>query len=152
MTDLILIHKAIDANFHCFRKGMPGYQKPLRAIEYNKTSYEDPIKLEKDGKDVSVWTTLPIVMAIGFSDAFGIHRDDAMDLWLIDTDEEYDYKLMLYHMCLEKALKTYANKLSTGKIDDEGAYRFFVKYNLVNNYINFHRPKEFFSKKNLLLS
>jgi len=151
MSDLILIHKAIDANYHCFRRGMDGYQKPLRAIEYNKTSYEDPIKLIKEGKDVSVWTTAPIIMALGIADSFGISRDEAMDFWLIDTDEEYDYKLSLFKLCIEKALKTYTNKMSTGKIDDEGAYRFFLKYNLVNNYINIYKPKEFFNKKLLIL-
>lgn len=152
MNDLILIHKAIDATFHCYRKGMDGYQKPLRAIEVKKTSYEDVFTIpnpDKKGETISIWTTQPIIMAIGIAKSWGINDYDIMDFWDINTEAEFNYKYKCYRQVIETIFKDIADGEGKHSLD-EGAYRFYVKYNLVNNYIKHYRHKPFYDSSKLL--
>jgi len=153
MNRLIEIHKAVDANFHCWRKSQVEYQKPLRAIELKKTSYEDVMKINinQDGEDkeVSIWTTIPIIMAIGIATNTDHDMDDIMDFWNIDSVDEYEYKLKCYTSALEKSIEA-LNSRVRGDDYDEGAYRFYVKFCLVNNYLLFHEKNSFFKSQDLL--
>jgi len=153
MNKLIEIHKAIDANFHCWRKSQPEYQKPLRAIELKKTSYEDVMKINinhnDEHKEVSIWTTAPIIMAIGIAMNTGHDPDDIMDFWNIDSVEEFEYKHKCYTAAMDKVLETVSKK-NSGSDYDEGAYRFYIKFCLVNNYLLLYERSGFYKSQDLL--
>lgn len=148
---LDLIWSAVDKNFLCIRPGAPNFYKPLRARGNQSNSFIAPyIKTQFtcDGKDydTSFQVELPVITAIGLADFYAVDPMDSMDRFDIEKYPEYQYKLAAFNALIKQAnlaaslrLRQECNTEDLPK-DMQQDYRYFVKFQLCQNYIRLHQP------------
>lgn len=153
-TNLLLrIHKAVDSNFKCYRKGRhEDYNLPLRLMDSGsvKLNHEEhftvDIRFKGEQKVQPVWLIQPIVMAVGIARQYNIDDSEIMAFWGIETHDELKFKLACFNAlnnqavrAIERGGKTY---YETSKDREALAYRWFLKYELVSNHIRLHTPTQ----------
>lgn len=151
IVDILLrIHKAVDANFKCYRRSHPEYNLPLRLEEKTTGKYnnEERYRVQVRRKDVTVWLIQPIVMAVGLARQYNIEDGDIMAFWGIEQQEELDYKYLCFNALNNLAAKSIAygveaakEKYESGSEEGKG-YRWWLKYQLCSNHIKLHQPKK----------
>lgn len=150
---LHIIEKAVRANFDTIRRDDPKYYKPLRATDNDKNPFEPSVRVKfshkGEVKEASFQKELPIVMAVGIADHYDIDPLSTMQRFSIDMQPEYDYKLDAFNACMDASRRAVIFKMqeNLNTLDDAfsgwlDSYRFYLKYELVMNYIRLYGPRE----------
>jgi len=139
---LKVIQKSLAANFVLAKPGDKDYKKPLRASN-NKKNYLYPslnvTYFHKKRITRSFQAEIPITMAVGIADLYGVDAINTMDCYQIDTFDEYAGKMAAFEAIIKRAVRAAINKKSKKKYD-ENFHRFFILYNLTMNHIRLNLP------------
>lgn len=139
---LFVIKRALSKVFVLTKPGDLDHTKPLRASNMGKTYPFPSVNVtyyHKKRINRSFQAELPIVLALGIADLYDIDTILTMDLYQVDTFDEYLGKMEAFKAIFKKAVRAASNKKLDKKYD-ENFYRVFILYNLTLNYVRLYRP------------